>query len=50
MSPTTSAKRVHNPMAMSLFDGSLKQRVVRPKRGKGSYRRKGRARKVVDEG
>ena len=28
-----------NPMAKKLSDGSLKQRVVKPKKGKGSYDR-----------
>ena len=33
-----------NPMAEKLSDGSLKQRVVQPKKGKGAYKRnKGKA-------
>ena len=31
-----------NVAAMALRSGSFKQRIVRPKKGKGSYSRKGR--------
>lgn len=32
-----------NPVARSLRSAQLRQRVVRPKRGRGSYTRKGEA-------
>ncbi|RWB95602.1 MAG: ribosome alternative rescue factor ArfA [Mesorhizobium sp.] len=32
-----------NPIARSLRAGHLKAQIVRPKKGKGSYRRKGRS-------
>ena len=36
-------KSTRNPVAEKLSDGSLKQRVVKPKKGRGSYKRKGEA-------
>lgn len=33
-----------NPIARTLRDGSLRPKVIRPKKGRGSYSRKGRSR------
>ena len=32
-------KKITNPMAKSLSQGLFKKRVVRPRKGKGSYKR-----------
>jgi len=37
-----AAMNKRNPIAKSLRSAHLRQRVVRPKKGKGSYSRKGR--------
>ncbi len=34
--------KARNPIARSLRDGSLRAKTVRPKKGKGSYRRQKR--------
>lgn len=34
--------KARNPIARTLRDGSLRPKTVRPKKGRGSYTRKGR--------
>lgn len=35
-------QKVKNPIARSLSEPKFKQRVIKPRKGKGSYSRKGR--------